>query len=123
MRLLFESASQEELSTAKRRLEKRGISVFVSSERTYHLWRPYTAGKRGLWVCLEQHYEDARVVLRDPGHREAHPVDVQDFYRTLEEASRQPLAAMGIDPHALLNLIAITVVLLGSGALLWAIFG
>jgi hypothetical protein len=119
MRLLFESTSEAELAAARLCLKERGIPVFISSARTYHT---FTGGKRGLWVCLEQHFEDAQAVLRDPSHRVARPIDVDDFYRALEEVGRQPLSAMGINPTTLLNIVVVAAMLAGLGVLVWAIY-
>ena len=105
MRLLFESESGSELAEAKELLEESGIPAFISSQETYRVRSSATLFKRGLWVCLEEQYQDAAALLKDPNHRVAWPVDVEAFHRSLEEAQKQPFSALGLDKDKLLNFV------------------
>ena len=69
MKLLTEYESSAEADTASHRLEIKGIATYVSSR--HHMGFPEgSVGPpgTGLWVVLDDQYEDAMALLFDPDH-------------------------------------------------------
>ena len=110
MRLLFESENPSELTEARDLLEENGIPVFISSQETYRIRSSAVLFKKGLWVCLDEHFQDAAALLKDPNHQVAQPVDVEAFHQSLEQAQKQPLSALGLDKDRVLNFIVLVIV-------------
>ena len=111
MRLLFESEIPSELTEAKELLEQKGIPAFISDEETYRVRPSAVLYKKGLWVCLEEQYGDAVKLLKNPDHEVIKPVDVETFYRSLEEAQKEPLRNLWLYRDKILNIVFITVAL------------
>ena len=69
MKLLTEYESSAEADTASHRLETKGIATCVSSR--HHMGFPEgSIGPPGigLWVVLDDQYQDAMALLLDPNH-------------------------------------------------------
>ena len=69
MKLLTEYETTSEADSASLRLELKGIATFVSSRNTLG-FPPGTIGPPGigLWVVVDDQYEDAMALLLDPDH-------------------------------------------------------
>jgi hypothetical protein len=111
MRLLFESRDSAELAGAKTLLESSGIPVFISGTESFRLRPLLVLYRKGLWICLDEQLQDAMVLLKNPNHRVAKPVDVEAFHQSLEQAQKQPLGALGLDAEKVLNAVMVVVVI------------
>lgn len=80
MKLLTEFESASEADIASSRLERKGIATFVSNrhpgEFTFGTGGPLGVG---LWVVLDNQYEDASALLLDPDHTVTHPLSVEEI--------------------------------------------
>ena len=74
MKLLLTSTDAPYLHHLQSRLEACGIPAFVSDENTAGVLPTGSLIEMGLWVHLDEHYEDAQALLEDPGHEVAHPL-------------------------------------------------
>jgi hypothetical protein len=88
-----------------------GIAVNqVSSEETYRLRRLLVFYKKGLWVCLDEQFNDAVKLLANPNHDVAMPVDVEVFHQILEQAKQEPLGSLLIEKDKILNIVLLVVI-------------
>lgn len=81
MRWLQERPADDELARIRSLLEENGIPL-------YEAHSPRGANQ-GIYVCLDEQYDDAVALLRNPSHKVTAPIDVEDFYRKLAEAERK----------------------------------
>src|SRR5712664_2072688 len=102
MRLLVESRDSGELDRLKAKLDKKGIPVFISAE---HSFGKGIQAVPGLWVCLNEQFNDAEAVLNNENHEVEAPVNVEEFYRLLKREQREPIKAMVIDVNKILNVV------------------
>ena len=87
MRWLQEEPAPEELDRITELLERNGVPIYVSA-------RLPRGGPSGLFVCLDEQYDDAVALLRNPHHKVTNPVDVADYYERMDEAVRQSPLSM-----------------------------
>lgn len=111
MRLLFEGESSDELNNTKELLESRGIPVFISGTESFRMRPLSVLYKKGLWVCLDEQFEDAAMLLKTPDHEVTNPVDVDAFHSSLEKLQREPLRGLWLNRDKILNTVSIIVVL------------
>ena len=120
--MLFESGNTEELEGTQALLESRGIPVFVSGTESYTVRPLLGAPKKGLWVCIDDQYDDALALLKDENHRVAIQVDPVEFHRELQQMQSEPVTMLLGSGEAFLNRIAIAAVLIIGAWVAWAIF-
>lgn len=78
----------DELQRVRGLLRSKGIPTFapqVESRRMGEQW--------ALFVYLNEQADDARRILRDPGHEPAHPVDAVEFEAALPKTPDEGLFA------------------------------
>ena len=69
VKLLSTYSSVSDAEDRSRFLESKGIAAFVSSKHSMRLGRYFTGAFRvGLWVILDEQYDDAIRVLNDSHH-------------------------------------------------------
>ncbi len=87
MKLLLRGNDRSEVDRVKLLLESRGIPVFVSNEDSARNMGTFLAVKQyGLFIVLDYQFHDATALLDDDTHEVAEPVDVAEYYRTVEHA-------------------------------------
>jgi hypothetical protein len=77
------------MANAELLLAGSGIPTFISSKNSGPALGFVLANKYTLWVCLENQYEDAVNLLKNPDHVVKNPVDVDDYHRFVESSSRE----------------------------------
>lgn len=101
--MLCERPVTEELERLRALLEDHGIPIYVTDS--------VRAGRGSVFVCLDSQFEDAVALLRDPHHRVSQPVDVAQFYESLDRATSQApftvRALLGVLALLLLLVVAI----------------
>lgn len=96
MKSLGEFHSSTECSQIRGLLNSRGIPTY---------WNPgYGGASAPLFVCIDEQYDDAVALLKDPEHAVAHPVNIEEF--------KQAEQNQGIGP-----------MFLGAGAILLLLLG
>ena len=121
MKLLFESGNTEELESKRALLESSGIPVFISGAESFRLRRLLVGYKKGFWVVIDAHYEDALALLKNKNHRVAMPLDSEAFHREFEQVQREPLSIVFSSGEAFLNRLAIVAALSLGAWFVWAV--
>ena len=84
MKLLFHTLNRSEVDSVRIRLESNGIPVFVSNDYSSTMLGPvFSAKPYSVWVVLENQHHDAEMLLKNPEHLVAEPVDVALFYKEM----------------------------------------
>ncbi len=74
------------IEQAKMLLESNGIPVYISnSDTARNVGYIVVVGKLGLWVALEYHYQDAKILLENSEHEVSRPVNVGAYYAEIDE--------------------------------------
>ena len=82
MKLLTEYESESEADIASIRLEQKGVATFVSSRRTFNF--PLVAigvPTVGLWVVLDDQFDDANALLFNPDHEVTHALSFDEIQK------------------------------------------
>lgn len=70
MKLITKFSSRDDADEASRLLETNGVATFISSKRSHRIGGLFTGAFHvGLWVILDEQYQDAQRLLSDPNHR------------------------------------------------------
>ena len=77
---LGEFGRTDECEQIRDLLASRGIPTYLSTG--------FKASRGALFVCINEQYEDALAVLKNPEHVVANPVDVSEFEREALEVFR-----------------------------------
>ena len=93
-------------------LRSKGIPTYEKFSGVPSIWPPY---RIAIYVCLDEHYEDALELLRNPNHRVANPVNVAEF----DEYVRSQPMSMLIIKWGALALFATSLLLV---AMTWLFF-
>ncbi len=89
MKLIREVEFDESLEDAHRLLQSKGIAVRVANDQSKG-GKPSLIGfRRGIWVLSDDQYEDAKVLLRDPGHRPGFVLSTEETGLLQSEADAQ----------------------------------
>ncbi len=89
MKLIREVEFNDSLEDAHRLLQSKGIAVRVANEKSKG-GKPSLVGfRRGVWVLSDDQYEDAKVLLRDPGHQPGFVLSAEEAGRLQSEADTQ----------------------------------
>ena len=86
MKLLYRANSLEEANESKAILELAGIPVMISGENFSGLRLPFFPNNLGVFIYLDEQYNDAQKVIADPNYMAESAIDVEDFYQLLESA-------------------------------------
>ena len=80
MKLLAQYSSSFDAEEPSHLLEDNGIATFVSSKRSNKLGDIFTgAFTVGLWVVLDEQYQDACQLLVDPTHKVSNKLSVSEM--------------------------------------------
>ena len=115
MRAVLTTEDEDEFSRAWNLLQRKGIPVCEQSSRfdSLGLDTPRTQG-RVLCIWLDEQYEDAKQLLRNPSHVVGDPVDLGEFARIQKKAKKQRQRSTNRSTEKLLNwlfaLIAVAVI-------------
>ena len=80
MKLLTQYETDSEADSVSARLEDKGIATYVSSRNALGFpgWSTGPA-MVGLWVLIDEQYEDAMALLYDPEHTVSNPLSMPDI--------------------------------------------
>lgn len=84
MKLLYRANSLEEANEVKSSLELAGVPVLISGENFSGLRIPFFPNNLGIFIYLDEQYNDALKVMADPDYRAKSAVDIEEFYKLLD---------------------------------------
>ncbi len=87
MKLIIKNTDTEELYILKNLLESNGIPVFISGEDTARVL-PFLMSKPGLWIFLDEQYDEALKLINDPAYEVSNKIDIDEFYEAAHDSSR-----------------------------------
>jgi len=111
MQLLFESESSEKINSTKELLESRGIPVFISGTESFRMRPLLVLYRKGVWVCLDEQFDDAVMLLKNPDHEVSNPVDVDAFHSSLEQLQREPFRCLWLNRDNVFNIVVSIIIL------------
>lgn len=85
MQILFHTTEKAEALNTKILLELHGIPTFIGSENSGPAFGFMAANKYTLWVCLDEQLQDAVALLENPEHEVTTAIDVDEYYKAIEE--------------------------------------
>jgi len=80
MKLLTKSTDTSYLHTLKGLLEENGIPASISGENTARMITPFLMTQPGLWVYLDEQFEEASKLINDHEYTVLNKIDVEAFY-------------------------------------------
>ncbi len=89
MQILFHTTEKAEALNTKILLELRGIPTFIGSENSGPAFGFIAANKYTIWVCLDEQYQDAVALLDNPDHEVTTGIDVDEYYKAVEEQTKK----------------------------------
>lgn len=108
MKLISEYYSEADAEAAGQRLRTRGILTHVSSTNSHRLSRRFTgAFKVGLWVVVDNQYQDACRILSGQQCKVRDPLDEEQMM-ALESFARQQ------SPTLILKGLLVALIVIGS---------
>lgn len=84
MKEVYRANSLEEANEIKSRLESAGIPVMISGEHFSALRIPFFPNNLGVFIYLDEQYNDVSKVLSDPGYLPESAIDIEQFYQLLD---------------------------------------
>jgi len=80
MKLLTKSTDTSYLHTLKGLLEENGIPASISGENTARMITPFLMTQPGLWVYLDEQFEEASKLINNHEYTVLNKIDVEAFY-------------------------------------------
>jgi len=112
MKLLKQYYSLEDAEALSRRLEKKGIAIFISSRRSHNLGGLFTgAFKVGVWVILNHQYQDAIQLVANKRHEVLNPLTEDEIQHLKTDMKGKTAGAL---LFTLLKLIVLFVIIIGA---------
>ena len=96
MKLLSSSSDSQYLTSMKHLLDENGIPAFVSNEDTNRMI-PIGIAKASLWVYIDEQYDEAMCLLKDPDYVVINKVDMDSFHElenTMQEEKTSLVGAL-----------------------------
>ena len=84
MKLLYHASDLEEASQLKATLETAGIPAMISGENFSSLRIPLFPDNHGVFIYLDEQYNDALRLISDPGYIPETAIDVEQFYELMD---------------------------------------
>jgi len=80
MKLLTKSSDTSYLHTLKGLLEENGIPTSISGENTARMITPFLMTQPGLWVYLDEQFEEASKLINNHEYIVVNKINVEEFY-------------------------------------------
>ena len=90
MKLVTKSTDTSYLHVLKELLESNGIPAFVKGENTARMVTPYIMTEPSLWVYLDEQYEEAQSLVKNPEYEVNNPVDMDEFNEVVKSTTEKP---------------------------------
>ena len=86
MKLVCKCNNLIDAESIKQNLEDAGIPANITGQEAYHLQLgALMSNSLGVWVFIDEQFNDAKAVLNNPDHRVYSAVNVERFYTELEQ--------------------------------------
>ena len=85
MKMLIRDGNKAHLQSLKELLESQGIPVVIQGENTARMIIPFFVFEPTLWVYLDEQFDDATHLIKNPGHKVTTGIDIEDFYLSMDE--------------------------------------
>jgi hypothetical protein len=89
MKLLTRDENKMYLQELKELLENNGIPAVVQGENTARILPPFLMSQAGLWIYLDEQFEDAVHLMMDANHTVTTGINVDEFYKVLPAEEEQ----------------------------------
>lgn len=87
MKMLTRDGNKARLESLKELLENKGIPAVIQGENTARMIIPFLVFEPTLWVYLDEQFEDATSLMKNPDHKVLTGIDVDEFYLSMDEFS------------------------------------
>lgn len=84
MKLLISSGDNEYLYNQQHLLESNGIPAYISSSDSNRVI-PFGISKASLWVYLDEQYDEAMLLIKNPDYEVQNKIDVERFREMADE--------------------------------------
>ena len=92
MKFVYRADTFEGATEIKQLLEGSGIPTSISNKRYAQMQLPFYPRHLGIFIYVNSQYNDAVSLINNANHKVSNPIDIQEFYDTLE----QPAAKSGV---------------------------
>jgi hypothetical protein len=90
MKLVKKGADASHLHILKDLLESNGIPAFINGENTARVMTPFIMTEPGLWIYLDEQFDEALKLLKDPDYEVRNRVNMEQFYGEARKITGQP---------------------------------
>ncbi len=80
MKMIIESGNLVYLESLRGQLEENGIPAVIQGTETARMITPTSLVDPTLWIYLNEQFEDALKLIKNPNHMVATRVDIKQFY-------------------------------------------
>lgn len=115
MKKLFSTIDRTEALNAKFTLEANGVPIYIGGEHAGPAPGFVNADSYTVWVCLDEQFEDAYRFIENESHEISCPIDVAEFYRSVEKSNEKG-STLGSD-KVMLSLMGVGII----GFIVWVI--
>jgi len=84
MELVYTTSSLDEANEIKDKLENAGIPVMIAGENVTRIQLPFLSNNLGVFVYINNQYDDAMSLINNPEHKVTTAVDIDAFYKVIE---------------------------------------
>ena len=84
MELVYTTSSIDEANEIKDKLENAGIPVMITGENVSRIQLPFLSSNLGVFVYINNQYDDAMAVIKNSDHQVTTAVDIVAFYKVME---------------------------------------
>jgi hypothetical protein len=115
MKMIIEDGNLIYLESLRERFEENGIPAVIQGTETARMITPTTLVDPTLWVYLNEQFEDALQLIKNPSHMVATSIDVEQFYSSQpseeEQSSRLNNLVASFFVYFLIGLFALFIAL------------
>lgn len=90
MKLITKSTDTSHLYVLKELLEANGIPAIVKGENTARVITPFIMTEPGLWIYIDDQYDEARILVHNPDYEVIHKVDMDEFKELARNVTENP---------------------------------
>lgn len=90
MKLITKSTDTSHLYVLKELLEANGIPAIVKGENTARVITPFIMTEPGLWIYIDDQYDEARILVHNPDYEVIHKVDMDEFNELARNVTENP---------------------------------
>ncbi|MGD8525379.1 MAG: DUF2007 domain-containing protein [Thioalkalispiraceae bacterium] len=112
MELVYTTSSLDEANQVKQQLEEAGIPAMITGENVSRIQLPFLSSNLGVFIYINNQYDDAMSLLREPSHQVNTAIDVEAFYQVMESQEMKKYVARKTNRIILISAIIVASVIL-----------